>query len=402
MTSATSYDGIWLIALFFTLNPIFELQEFSFYNIVCSLTDRLKVASENGYISKSRHPPALERILLRSVLSLFLLSNLIMVYIFFRPAKLLKIVSQILISISALGNTISFYLYQNDFKNHPVFQKLKRLALTLAIFKEDESQGGSALDFDVPSESLTTVANFCQFIFSDDNHFKNRIDLYSPSETTNHVDNLHLTKNFVILTRKSPFKFWSCIEFVPIVSSQELPTQAICLDAVFRQTINENYDLHRNRNNHHSSCKQFLKLKFSWLGDAKNFFELQVSEEKFSNELKPNLEVRNINVIILNRLNLDLSVFKQFLVAWRDSIESDGVSQESSSDFDRTCPICTEQNANIKSKRCSCRSVFCNGCLANWFITNINGNVKPEDWLLQKGNCPICRKSYGVGDLRKI
>jgi len=127
-----------------------------------------------------------------------------------------------------------------------------------------------------------------------------------------------------------------------------------------------------------------------------------MNEEKFSKYLKPQLEVFGIKIIILSRLNLHLSIFKQFVKNWREIIYEKEVRKidKNNSQSDSICLICNQNQANITSIKCRCQTIYCNGCLANWFITNIPGNVEPQDWLLQKGTCPVCRQNYGVDDLR--
>ena len=314
----STYNALWLTSLFFSLNPIFEIPEFNFHNFTNKLTDKFR--NSKLFYKQTNLPNELERLLMKSVISVFVLSNLVMVYLFFRPGTKNPILDQFLISLSLLGNTYSYYISLNNFKNHPVIKNLKKLAISLYSFKKNSN---SQIIVDIDDESFLNIKNFTNYIFSDENNFsleKGRLDLYAAGEREHKAVNLHITKNFILLTRKSVFTL-KVVEFLPIVSCRNLPgqddeqeqtTNAICVDAVFHQTINENYSLNpRNRQNQTNNLKQFVQVNFTWPGDPKchySGFSINLEESKFSNELKPNLEMKLVNVIILSQGCVDLGI----------------------------------------------------------------------------------------------
>merc|ERR1712157_677732 len=88
------YDALWFLTIFFCSNPLFELREFSFHNICLNIADRIQISrhqnsnhSNSNPRRRSHLPIPLERLLLKSIVTILIYSNLIPIYLFFRPNK---------------------------------------------------------------------------------------------------------------------------------------------------------------------------------------------------------------------------------------------------------------------------------------------------------------------------
>jgi len=344
------FDLVYFSFLFFLANPLGELGTLGISLERLSSYLAFKLNRPN-----SKFPKKIQFLLLKSVFNIFILAAALSLYVYLRPKPLHLYLKLTILLSSLLLYAYGALIFVKDFEFHPVSFTLKNLYLS--------------------EQRATAFTPFLQdFLEKTSNSpFK----LY-PVESEYKLDQVYISDTFIVKSTRSPFSL-SFLSIVPIKSE----TTVCCVRTDYRTEVS-------GENN------QFMLLEISY----KRFsFTINVSTELFTEHLLPMIQTLDINYRPSS--NIEVTVFQKFVSIWKQEISRNGgfrYTEES-----ENCMACSNQ-ANVFIKSCPCKkALWCDSCLAQWWLLKKKQTrVLPEDWLLGKGNCPVCRRQYSVRDLAYI
>lgn len=123
-------------------------------------------------------------------------------------------------------------------------------------------------------------------------------------------------------------------------------------------------------------------------------------------------------VLNLKNIQVEASLSEQFTQVFKDEISKNPSTQVTRSSLEH-CIGCMQTTADVKIQRtcltlpqenleprrrcveCSCRPMWCSGCLAKWFASR-QDQSNTASWLSSRAPCPTCRSLFCILDVLPI